>query len=79
MDDGYVRSLEKKIPTLNPVEDFYVDVEWKNIKMLSVLVGKNGIGKSTVLKMINYYFNRIQLDYAKKDKKLNYLIKTNSF
>ena len=68
--------LEKKIPTLNPVEDFYVDVEWKNIKMLSVLVGKNGIGKSTVLKMMNYYFNRIQLDYAKKDKQLSYLIKT---
>lgn len=63
-------SLEKRLTVKHiSAEDFYKDVEWKNIKMLSVLIGKNGIGKSTVLKMINYYFT--------KDSKLSYKIKTN--
>lgn len=54
------------------VDYHFIDVKWDSIPMLSVLTGKNGIGKSTVLKMINYYFNIVHSNDITKIKKLKY-------
>lgn len=72
MDEkGYVSCiLSKKLSLTN--DDHYIETDWNEIPKLSVLTGINGIGKSTILKMINFYFNRVQLNYKTKDEKLKY-------
>ena len=40
-----------------------VKLDWKEIPEFSVLIGKNGVGKSNLLKQIVYFFNRIKKGY----------------
>jgi ABC-type phosphate/phosphonate transport system ATPase subunit len=69
---GFIKSLKIIRNTTNEksLNDHYVSVEWDSIPMLSVITGKNGIGKSTLMKMIVYYFNRRAGNY--NVDKLNY-------
>ena len=60
--EGYLRSL-KIISNLSPYQNFYFcsenmkGLEINDIRMFTLLTGKNGIGKSKILKLIRYRLN----------------------
>ena len=59
--EGFIKSLVFK-KSANPEKQgcyhLHNTVKWESIPMLSVISGKNGIGKSTFLKMMPLYVNR---------------------
>jgi len=71
-DKGYVCGLKKKDANKS-YNSHRLNIEWEPIPMLSVLTGKNGSGKSTILKMFLPYFNRLsKKDYKTGVEKLDY-------
>jgi predicted ATPase len=62
MEKGHVESLKRKKESEDPAKEKrytgFIDINWENIPMLSVLTGENGIGKSSLLKMMLLYVNR---------------------
>lgn len=71
-DKGYVCGLKKK-NAYKSYNSHRLNIEWEPIPMLSVLTVINGSGKSTILKMLLPYFNRLsKKDYKTGVEKLNY-------
>lgn len=71
---GYICSVNKLPYSRDKDPEYhYIDINWQHIPMLSLITGKNGIGKSTLLKMIPFFFNREINSY--KDK-LIYQVET---
>lgn len=62
---GYIKSLKKQDSQAKKY-DHFVEIEWEFIPMLSVITGVNGIGKSSLMKMMVYFFNN------NKHENLNY-------
>ena len=73
-DAGYINSLEIDKTIVYKGKNLFSNelqkLTWNNMRMLSMITGKNGIGKSKVMKLIRYYLNdkATQMDVKVKFK-----------
>jgi AAA15 family ATPase/GTPase len=60
---AFIKSIKPNKDSNGKVDFFQFELEWEEIQKFSLIIGKNGIGKSNLLKQIPLFFNRIKKKY----------------
>ena len=77
MDDGYLNSITVNNSTISNDYQHLLDFSWQNISMFSAITGKNGCGKTSLLKFIENEFLRYYKSNKKNDTCLSFNKKDN--